>query len=264
MTARFWARGRPRPAGPRSRHAHRIGPVAPALLLALLAGPPMVTQAAAREPFRLIRLDGSFMKWGAPRLGTGATVRYAFATRTTTHPKARNCRAMAPLARLLAATGIRSAVFRREAEAAFALWSAAADLRFERVEDPDRADILIGAQARPRGRAYANVDFKAAPGARIGVLERSLICLNPVHKWKIGFDGDLSVYDLRYTLAHEIGHAIGLDHPGAGGSLMGYRYDEKVHGLQPGDIAGAALLYGVRRATGVVGKPVDRGGVTPQ
>ena len=264
MTARFSAMALPRPVGPPTRRARGIGAVASTLLLALLALPPMATQAAAREPFRLIRLDGSFMKWGAPRLGTGAIIRYAFATRMTAHPKARNCRAMVPLGGLLAATGIRSAVFRRETEAAFALWSAAADLRFERVDDPARADILIGAQARPRGRAYADVDFKAAPGARIGALRQSLICLNPVQKWKVGFDGDLEVYDLRYTLAHEIGHAIGLDHPGADGSLMGYRYDERSRELRTGDIAGAALLYGARQATDLVGKPVDRGGTTPQ
>ena len=76
------------------------------------------------------------------------------------------------------------------------------------------------------------------------MIGRSLICLNPRQPWKIGFDGDLKVYDLRYTLAHEIGHAIGLDHPSPSGQLMSYRYDEGQPGLQPGDIKGAALLYG--------------------
>src|SRR5690606_1561780 len=57
-------------------------------------------------------------------------------------------------------------------------------------------------------------------------------------------DGNLDVYDLRYTIAHEIGHAIGLDHPGPAGQLMSYRYDEKQTGPQPGDINGAAMLYG--------------------
>jgi hypothetical protein len=62
--------------------------------------------------------------------------------------------------------------------------------------------------------------------------------------WKVGFDGNLDVYDLRYTLEHEIGHAIGLDHPSPSGQLMSYRYDEGQSGLQSGDIKGAALLYG--------------------
>ena len=76
---------------------------------------------------------------------------------------------------------------------------------------------------------------------------RADICLNPQRSWKIGFDGNLDVYDLRYTFMHEIGHAVGLDHPGRSGSIMGYRYDERVHKLQPSDIAAAQSLYGPPR-----------------
>ena len=96
------------------------------------------------------------------------------------------------------------------------------------------------------GRAFTNVELKPAgePGRK--VIARSLICLNPAQPWKVGFDGDLDVYDLRYTIAHEAGHAIGLDHPSPAGQLMSYKYDERHQGLQPGDIRGAALLYGAR------------------
>ena len=52
---------------------------------------------------------------------------------------------------------------------------------------------------------------------------------------------------LRYTLAHEIGHAIGLDHPNAPGQIMGYRYEESFRDLQPGDLSGAVALYGPSR-----------------
>lgn len=230
--------------------------IAAALLIALVPLSAGAARAAPENVFKLIRLKGAVMKWGAPRLGTGATVRYAFVDRRIAHPKARNCRTMRPLAGLLAASGIDRAALRREAEAAFAQWAAAADIRFRRVEDPARADILIGAQMYPRGRAWADVDFRAAPGARVGALKRSLICLNPARKWKVGFDGDLTVYDIRYTLAHEIGHAIGLDHPGASGPLMSYRYNERSRDLRPGDIAGAALLYGAAPALGPAAGPV--------
>jgi hypothetical protein len=133
------------------------------------------------------------------------------------------------------------------------MWQAVADIRFEPAADPAGADILIGAQAVPRDRAYTNVAHApaAAPAAALrGAAEpvrrigRSLICLNPRQRWKIGFDGNLKVYDLRYTLAHEIGHAIGLDHPGSRGELMGFRYTERFRALQHGDIAGAVALYG--------------------
>ena len=58
------------------------------------------------------------------------------------------------------------------------------------------------------------------------------------------FDGDIDVYDMRYTLVHEIGHAIGLDHPGPSGQVMSFRYTENFSGLQPGDFHGVRLLYG--------------------
>ena len=77
-------------------------------------------------------------------------------------------------------------------------------------------------------------------------IRQALICLNPDQPWKIGFDGRLGIYDLRYTLMHEIGHAIGLDHPGASGALMGFRYDEKRDGLAPADIEAAQKLYGTQ------------------
>ena len=70
------------------------------------------------------------------------------------------------------------------------------------------------------------------------------MCLNPEHRWKVGFDGDKDVYDIRYTLIHEIGHAIGLDHPGPSGQLMGFRYTEDFAELQPGDLKGVRQLYG--------------------
>ena len=83
-------------------------------------------------------------------------------------------------------------------------------------------------------------------------ISRSLICLNPTRQWKVGFDGDLQRYDLRYTFAHEIGHAIGLDHPMGAGQIMGYRYEERFRELQAGDISGVIQLYGKRRPEPIV------------
>lgn len=205
------------------------------------------TQAA--DSFRLLVLDGSFVKWGEPELGTGASVTYAFLARKTTYAGARNCAEMEPFAEMVAASGQAEAALRREAAAAFRVWERNAPLSFMRIADPDRADIVIGAEAMPRGRAFTNVALAevAAPGARraIAGIRQGLICLNPFERWKVGFDGNLDVYDLRYTFTHEIGHAIGLDHPGPQGALMGYRYDEQTQGLQPGDIAAVQTLYGV-------------------
>jgi Matrixin len=125
---------------------------------------------------------------------------------------------------------------------------AAANINFRAAEAPLTADILIGAEVEPVGWAFANVSYKASSKDRPKPILRSLICLNPLRRWKVGFNGDLKSYDLRYAIAHEIGHAIGLDHPATGDQIMGYRYEEQFLDLQPGDIAGAVLLYGRRRA----------------
>jgi hypothetical protein len=205
-----------------------------------------LSAADERAIFRIIDLKGSAVKWGSPEMGTGTTVTYAFATEPGAFAEARNCRAMEPMDTLLDRSGVDQALYEAETARAFEAWSSAADIEFRRVSDPDAADILIGAQAKPVGRAFTNVSYARAATRAVRPLEKSLICLNPEQPWKVGFDGDLNVYDLRYTMTHEIGHAIGLDHPGTPTQVMSYRYEERFATLQPGDIRGAVELYGHR------------------
>lgn len=217
------------------------------VLLAPATAEPLSAEADKAGIFRIIQLKGSAVKWGGPSMGTGATVSYAFATEPVAFSEARNCRAMEPMDELLARSGIDRAAYEAETAKAFEAWSAAADIIFHQVRDTDAADILIGAQAKPIGRAFTNVSYAGAAASAVRPLEKSLICLNPEQPWKIGFDGDLDVYDLRYTLKHEIGHAIGLDHPNTTRQVMSYRYEERFAALQPGDITGAVALYGAPR-----------------
>jgi hypothetical protein len=128
---------------------------------------------------------------------------------------------------------------------AFGLWSDAAGIAFRRAAPGTRPDILIGAQAEPRRIAFANVwwDADAARGG-VAPLSGATICLNPEQRWSAARPAPQGSIDLLYALAHEIGHAIGLDHPGPGGALMGYR-NAGVDRLMPGDIAGARALYGM-------------------
>jgi hypothetical protein len=208
---------------------------------------PLSAAADKSGIFRIIELKGSAVKWGGPQMGTGTTVTYAFATAPVAFSEARNCRAMEPIDALLARSGIDKALYQAEAARAFDAWSAVADIRFTEVSDTEAADILIGAQSKPVGRAFTNVSYMRAAASAVRPLEKSLICLNPEQPWKVGFDGDLNVYDLRYTLTHEIGHAIGLDHPGTTSQVMSYRYEERFATLQPGDIRGATALYGTAK-----------------
>lgn len=206
-------------------------------------------RADAAPGYQLLRLDGKYVKWGRPVLGSGAAVTYAFARQAMAFPDARNCQRLAAPDALLA----RSRLSRAELERAFVdaagFWQAVAGIRFAQVDEPAEADIVVGAQAEPRGWAFSNVAPAAAAATpQVAPIRRSLICLNPLRTWKSGFDGDLTVYDLKHVAAHELGHAIGLDHPGPSGALMAYRYDEAVVGLQAGDVAGVVALYGRRRA----------------
>lgn len=237
---------------------------AAALLLAVTMSVPCVAGDQ-----RLLVLEGSWVKWGAPQWGVGATVTYGFATTEVKSPSARNCASLVPLDGLERQASLPDGRLRAEAAAAFAAWTKAANLTFVEARSADQADILIGAQGMPAGRAFTNIELNSGPLASAPAVERglaavqespsppaaahsirlirqALICLNPTAAWKIGFDGNLDSYDLRYTLMHEIGHAIGLDHPGAAGALMGFRYDEKLDGPTASDGGAAQKLYGER------------------
>ena len=195
--------------------------------------------------FELLDLDGAQVKWGGSGINLPALVKYAVVLQEHNSPGARNCPGMQPIDALLEKSRIQHTEFVGELNAAFDLWEKAANIEFRWVVDPQEADILIGAQSRPMGRAFTNIDYQPGPGP-IRFIKRSLICLNPEQPWKIGFDGNLDAYDLRYTLAHEIGHAIGLDHPSMTGELMSFQYDENFRRLQAGDLSGAAQIYGPR------------------
>jgi len=193
--------------------------------------------------YRLLELDGYLVKWGEQTLGVGASVTYAFADETLQFSDARNCRDLAPMKRL-SGPELSFETLARETAAAFQVWERAADLSFQQVADARDADIVIGAQGQPYMRAFANVSYTSDEKDRVRAIDQGLVCLNPDQKWKVGFGGDKNAYDLRYTLIHEIGHAIGLDHPGPSGQVMGFRYTEAFPELQPGDLRGIRRLYG--------------------
>ena len=168
-----------------------------------------------------------------------------------------------------------------ELEAAFKAWEAVANISFRPAADADHANIVIGASAESTGKAFANIAYdRQFP---IGPVEKALgrpdieintpvlaqenlptlvpirqayVCFNASTAWKIGFDGNLEIYDLKFTFMHEIGHAIGLDHPGRTGAVMAYRYDESVRDPAGADISAVQSLYGrpVKEQTGGTGR----------
>ncbi|MCO6185361.1 matrixin family metalloprotease [Rhizobium sp. L1K21] len=232
----------------------------------------MVPVSAEAADYKLLLLEGRAVKWGEADYSRPAVVRYAFAKDHYADPGARNCASISGIEPLAERARVSTEVVEEEAAAAFAAWEAVANLRFIKSDDVEHADIVIGAQTKPRGFAYTNVR-PVAPGligqsaakrgerafsipdsqlqkpeghvrAPVSPIAKALICFNPEKHWKVGLDGDLNVYDLRYTFMHEIGHAIGLDHVGQRGFLMNFRYTEDFTKPQPGDVAGAIVLYG--------------------
>jgi hypothetical protein len=208
--------------------------------------------AAEVANFVILKLQGNNVRWQKTSDGQGPVILYSLVSDTVEFVGARNCRKLTTLDELTTASQLPHALIREEIAAAFAMWETVANLTFREATHPSQANILIGAQVEPEGWAFTDVFYDALSTERLKPISKALICLNPTKRWKVGFDGNLNIYDLRYTIAHEIGHAIGLDHPSSAGQLMDYRYEERFRQLQSGDVQGALQLYGDRQPVSVM------------
>ena len=212
---------------------------------AVLAAGLVLGSLAQASEYRLLEIDGLNVKWGAPAMGTAAAdVTYGFAMADQSFPDAINCRALAPMAEISPAWDGEPGRLAEIAAGAFAIWSSEANVTFRPAAPGEAPDILIGAEGEPRRVAFANVWH--GPGRDgIAALTRATICFNPKVPWSDGVGpAPAGALDFGTVLAHEIGHAIGLDHPGARGALMAFSNQGDIDHLMPGDIAGSAALYG--------------------
>lgn len=240
--------------GPLSREPHviKLRGAAGALVVGLGMVAWAYTFAEAGDTadgFRRLHIDRLPVRWEPPRDAKPIILRYAIADRDLTDPEATNCGHMRAPSRLLINSRLGESAFMHAAAEAFSRWQDVAGISFEPAADVQSADIVIGEQGKPVGRAYTNVRLAQIWSGSGRPIIAAWICLNPEQPWKIGYDGNLSVYDLVHTLTHEIGHAIGLDHPSGRGHIMSFRYDESRNGLSSGDVLGAIAIYGPRRPT---------------
>lgn len=230
----------------------------------------------------LLQFEGHLLRWEPQAASNRTVISYSILTADYSVPGNKsilspsNCAAMHAFSDIVAQSpDVPVQVASQELRAAFAAWEEVANVMFIEAPDPRTADLIIGAQAIPEGKAFANLSYRSgratapvakalgattprngpsyddnATGGATSGIDQAYVCLNPKTPWKVGFDGNLNIYDLRYTFTHEIGHAIGLDHPDRAEALMAYRYDERVRTLQPSDIAAAQRLYGTPNQTG--------------
>lgn len=235
---------------------------------------------ALADAGELLRIQGHLMRWAPEAAGNKTVITYSILkgpyivqrNRSILSPS--NCAKMHAFADIVAKSpGITEEKAKSELQAAFQAWERVADIAFVEAADPSIANIVIGAADDPGGRAFANLSYRSEKGltpvtmalgkpdasnspasdgkggdGSIVPIDQAYVCLNPKSHWKTGFDGNLEVYDLRHTFTHEVGHAIGLDHPDSTGAVMAFRYDERVRELQPSDIAGVQRLYGPHAA----------------
>lgn len=181
-------------------------------------------------------------KWGPPVFGTGATITWSLM------PTGTSCDAIEFSGCTISALyTFMPEGFLVAINAAFSAWSAVADITFVQESDSGAAVDAPAATADLRlgGHVFDGVSGTIAHGffpPENGTSIAGDIHFDSEELWKIGFGGE--GFDVFQVTAHEIGHAIGLDHTVDPLSLMSPVYTEAFDGPQAGDIAGAVFLYG--------------------
>lgn len=176
-------------------------------------------------------------KWGSPAFGTGAVVTWSLMASGIPTDDGLSA----------ALSTFMPGGYKSEIESALAAWSAVADITF--VEIPDGGEDWNAAgtsgDIRFGGHAFDGPGGTLAHGyypPANGLTAAGDIHFDSTDIWKIGFGG--AGFDIFQVAAHEVGHAIGLEHTGVPGSLMNPFYTESFSGLQPDDIAGGVFIYG--------------------
>lgn len=185
-------------------------------------------------------------KWGSPVFGTGATITYSFmATGTSCAAEFAGCTFTA-----LGDFGPAFSVWHSEIVAALSAWSAIANLTFVEVADQGEAfnATQLSGDLRFGGHFFDGPSGVLAHGyypPNNGTSAAGDMHFDTGDCWEAAFDGTADgCFSIFQVAAHELGHALGLDHTGVPSSLMNPFYTEAFAGPQADDIAGMVFIYG--------------------
>ncbi|WP_291993420.1 matrixin family metalloprotease [Candidatus Accumulibacter sp. ACC003] len=188
-------------------------------------------------------------KWGPPVFGTGATISYSFM------PTGTSCAQEFAGCTIKALADFMPAGYLGAINAALAAWSSVANLTFNQVVD-DGLPFNQGTSGELRfgGHPFDGQFNVLAHGfypPLNGTTAAGDMHYDTDDTWKVGFGGNLNAFDIFQVTAHEIGHALGLDHTAVPNSLMNPIYTEAFAGPQADDIAGMQFIYGPAQVQGV-------------
>ena len=135
---------------------------------------------------------------------------------------------------------ITNSAFESEITNALALWENAANLRFALADDAIDVDIRFGwKDIDDAGGVLGQTTIPS-----FGPLNNVMVSLDISEDWFLGENAPRDRFDFSAVVAHEVGHAIGIEHSTIQQSLMNAVYSPIIFDLQPDDIEAVNLIYG--------------------
>ncbi len=180
------------------------------------------TRLIAFESLEARQLMTASVGWDGPGLG-GADLQYYVGT---------------------APSSLSQAAFEESIQTALDAWSQVVDVQFVRTSQPGQNNSLdfgvgsIDGAGGTLAEAYFPDDVNSSRVA--GDVE-----FDAAENWEVGNARGSSAYDIVLVAAHEIGHALGLNHLQAAGSILlpSVSPTQQFTGLDQSDIAAIRQLY---------------------
>ena len=199
------------------------------------------TRAFSINPVPQTTFDYLGFKWGGSTFGTaGQTVSWAFSTQGN----------------LIAMT---EAPYRAEVVSAFNRWSGVSDIQFAMQPDNTAADIIIGWNTLDGpGSILGQATWQSTSGGpNLGQVRKVVIEVDTADYTRSASNAAVQTTSFEMVVAHEIGHALGLDHDGSGAALLNAALpnlgDYSGFDLDASDIAAIQILYGAAAGAPVLG-----------